>query len=82
MSTATCMLNGCARPPLTGTMRKNMLLECCALDWSRIFSGYIGALFSIRPWIRNSAAIWGRTTQASKNILKANSPLFLDEHAG
>jgi hypothetical protein len=57
---------------------RDMLLECCALDWSRISPAIFGALFqSVMDQIqrRNLGAHY--TTE--KNILKLIGPLFLDE---
>lgn len=55
-----------------------LLLECCALDWSRISPAIFGALFQSvmdQKLRRNLGAHY--TTE--KNILKLIRPLFLDE---
>ena len=55
-----------------------LLLECCALDWSRISPAIFGALFQSvmdQKLRRNLGAHY--TTE--KNILKLIGPLFLDE---
>jgi hypothetical protein len=57
---------------------REMLLECCALDWSRISPAIFGALFQSvmnQELRRNLGAHY--TTE--KNILKLITPLFLDE---
>jgi len=59
------------------TMR-DQLLECCALDWSRISPAIFGSLFQsimARQERRQAGAHY--TTET--NILKALHPLFLDE---
>ena len=60
-----------------GTMR-TLLLDCCALDWSRISPAIFGALFQSvmdQKLRRNLGAHY--TTE--KNILKLIRPLFLDD---
>ena len=57
---------------------RDMLLECCALDWSRISPAIFGALFQSvmnQQMRRNLGAHY--TTE--KNILKLIHPLFLDD---
>lgn len=57
---------------------RDMLLECCGLDWSRISPAIFGALFQSvmdQKLRRNLGAHY--TTE--KNILKLIGPLFLDE---
>jgi hypothetical protein len=57
---------------------RDMLLECCALDWSRISPAIFGALFQSvmdQQKRRNLGAHY--TTE--KNILKLIGPLFLDD---
>jgi type II restriction/modification system DNA methylase subunit YeeA len=57
---------------------RDMLIECCALDWSRISPGIFGALFQSvmdQQERRNLGAHY--TTE--KNILKLIGPLFMDE---
>ncbi len=59
------------------TMRE-MLLDCCALDWSRISPAIFGALFqSVMDPIQRRHLGAHYTTE--KNILKLIGPLFLDE---
>ena len=56
---------------------RDLLLECCALDWSRISPAIFGALFQSvmdQKLRRNLGAHY--TTE--KNILKLIGPLFLD----
>ena len=57
---------------------RELLLDCCALDWSRISPAIFGALFQSvmdQQQRRNLGAHY--TTE--KNILKLIGPLFLDE---
>jgi hypothetical protein len=57
---------------------RDMLLECCGLDWSRISPAIFGALFQSvmdQQLRRNLGAHY--TTE--KNILKLIKPLFLDD---
>jgi len=57
---------------------RDMLLECCALDWSRISPAIFGALFQSvmdQKLRRNLGAHY----TGEKNILKLIRPLFLDE---
>ena len=55
-----------------------MLIECCALDWSRISPAIFGALFQsvMKPELRRNL---GAHYTTEKNILKVIGPLFLDE---
>ena len=57
---------------------RDMLLECCALDWSRISPAIFGALFQsvMDPQQRRHL---GAHYTTEKNILKLIGPLFLDE---
>lgn len=60
------------------TSMRESLLECCALDWSRISPAIFGALFQSvmdQKLRRNLGAHY--TTE--KNILKLIKPLFLDD---
>jgi len=58
-------------------MRKT-LLECCALDWSRISPAIFGSLFqSIMN--KDERRNLGAHYTSEKNILKLIKPLFLDE---
>jgi hypothetical protein len=57
---------------------RDMLLECCSLDWSRISPAIFGALFQSvmdQKLRRNLGAHY----TSEKNILKLIKPLFLDE---
>lgn len=58
-------------------MRK-LLLECCALDWSKISPAIFGSLFqsAMNPVERRTL---GAHYTSEKNILKLIKPLFLDE---
>ena len=57
---------------------REILIECCALDWSRISPAIFGALFQsvIIPELRRNL---GAHYTTEKNILKLIGPLFLDE---
>jgi hypothetical protein len=57
---------------------RDILLDCCALDWSRISPAIFGALFQsvMNPTLRRNL---GAHYTSEKNILKLISPLFLDE---
>lgn len=56
---------------------REMLLECCALDWSRVSPAIFGALFQsiMDPKARRNL---GAHYTSETNILKALQPLFLD----
>ncbi|MDP2784932.1 MAG: DUF559 domain-containing protein [Sulfurimicrobium sp.] len=59
-----------------GTMRQS-LLDCCALDWSRISPAIFGSLFqSIMD--KQARRNLGAHYTSEKNILKLIKPLFLD----
>lgn len=56
---------------------RQMLLECCALDWSRISPAIFGSLFqSIMD--KQARRNLGAHYTSEKNILKLIKPLFLD----
>jgi hypothetical protein len=57
---------------------REILIECCALDWSRISPAIFGALFQsvIKTELRRNL---GAHYTSEKNILKVIGPLFLDE---
>ncbi|MCK9374969.1 MAG: N-6 DNA methylase [Syntrophobacterales bacterium] len=57
---------------------RDLLLECCALDWGRISPAIFGALFQsvMDPQQRRHL---GAHYTTEKNILKLIGPLFLDE---
>lgn len=57
---------------------RELLIECCALDWSRISPAIFGALFQsvMDPQQRRHL---GAHYTTEKNILKLIGPLFLDE---
>ncbi|VTZ25070.1 DNA methyltransferase [Methylocella tundrae] len=57
---------------------REILIECCALDWSRISPAIFGALFQsvMIPALRRNL---GAHYTTEKNILKVIGPLFLDE---
>ncbi|MCU0427347.1 MAG: class I SAM-dependent DNA methyltransferase [Candidatus Kapabacteria bacterium] len=59
------------------TMRET-LLECCALDWSRISPAIFGSMFqaAMNPTERRAL---GAHYTSETNILKALKPLFLDD---
>ena len=57
---------------------RQLLLDCCALDWSRISPAIFGSLFQsvMDTTLRRNL---GAHYTSEKNILKLISPLFLDE---
>ena len=57
---------------------REILIECCALDWGRISPAIFGALFQsvMLPELRRNLGAHYTTEQ---NILKVIGPLFLDE---
>ena len=57
---------------------REIAVECCALDWSRISPAIFGALFQsvMIPQLRRNI---GAHYTTEKNILKFIGPLFLDE---
>ncbi|MFZ2171405.1 MAG: type IIL restriction-modification enzyme MmeI, partial [Methylococcaceae bacterium] len=57
---------------------RDMLLECCALDWSRISPAIFGALFQSVMDQKQRRDLGAHYT-TEKNILKLIGPLFLDE---
>ena len=77
MSTAVSLPNVCALAAFDRDMR-DLLLDCCALDWSRISPAIFGALFQsvMDPQQRRHL---GAHYTTEKNILKLIGPLFLDE---
>jgi restriction-modification enzyme MmeI-like protein len=59
------------------TMR-NLLIDCCALDWSRISPAIFGSLFQSVMDAKQRRNLGAHYT-SEKNILKLIKPLFLDE---
>ena len=57
---------------------RDMLLDCCALDWSRISPAIFGALFQSVMDQQQRRHLGAHYTR-EKNILKLIRPLFLDE---
>jgi hypothetical protein len=57
---------------------REVLLECCGLDWSRISPAIFGALFQsvMKPDLRRNL---GAHYTSEKNILKVIEPLFLEK---
>ena len=57
---------------------REILIECCALDWGRISPAIFGALFQsvMKKELRRNL---GAHYTTEKNILKLIGPLFLDE---
>jgi hypothetical protein len=62
-------------PAFDRAMRET-LLECCALDWSRISPAIFGSLFQFV--MTKSRRSLGAHYTSERNILKALGPLFLD----
>ena len=60
------------------TCMRQLLLDCCALDWSRISPAIFGSLFQsvMNATLRRNL---GAHYTSEKNILKLIKPLFLDE---
>ena len=60
------------------TCMRQLLLDCCALDWSRISPAIFGSLFQsvMDTTLRRNL---GAHYTTEKNILKLIKPLFLDE---
>jgi hypothetical protein len=60
------------------TCMRQLLLDCCALDWSRISPAIFGSLFQsvMDTTLRRNL---GAHYTTEKNILKLIQPLFLDE---
>lgn len=65
-------------PASFDTEMRNILLECCALDWSKISPAIFGSMFQsvMNPEERRNL---GAHYTSEKNILKLIKPLFLDE---
>ena len=64
--------------PDTSARMRAALLECCAVDWSRVSPAIFGSLFqSIKDRAARRAGGEHYTTEA--NILKCLAPLFLDD---
>ena len=57
---------------------RDLLLDCCALDWSRISPAIFGALFQ-SVMDQQKRRHLGAHYTTEKNILKLIGPLFLDE---
>lgn len=57
---------------------RQILIECCALDWGKISPAIFGSLFQsvMNPELRRNL---GAHYTSEKNILKLIKPLFLDE---
>lgn len=57
---------------------REILLECCSLDWSRISPAIFGALFQsvMKPELRRNL---GAHYTSERNILKVIEPLFLEK---
>jgi MmeI, DNA-methyltransferase domain/MmeI, target recognition domain/MmeI, N-terminal domain/MmeI, C-terminal domain/MmeI, helicase spacer domain len=57
---------------------REILIECCSLDWSRISPAIFGALFQsvMKPELRRNL---GAHYTSEKNILKVVEPLFLSD---
>ena len=77
MSTAVSLPNICRTAAFDRDMR-DLLLECCALDWSRISPAIFGALFQ-SVMDQQKRRNLGAHYTSEKNILKLIKPLFLDE---
>lgn len=60
---------------------RNILLECCSLDWGRISPAIFGSLFQ-SVMDEKARRNLGAHYTSEKNILKLIKPLFLDELYG
>jgi len=65
-------------PASFDTEMRNILLECCALDWGKISPAIFGSMFQsvMNPVERRNL---GAHYTSEKNILKLIKPLFLDD---
>lgn len=63
--------------PAFDTQMRSLLLECCALDWSRISPAIFGSMFQsvMKPEERR---VLGAHYTSERNILKLINPLFMD----
>jgi len=59
------------------TKMRNQLLDCCALDWSRVSPAIFGSLFQSIKNIKDRRDL-GEHYTSEPNILKVIKPLFLD----
>jgi len=64
-------------PAFNSTLRQ-LLIECCALDWTKISPAIFGSLFQAALEKIERRKLGAHYT-SEKNILKVISPLFLDE---
>ena len=65
------------KPAFDATLRQ-LLIECCALDWTKISPAIFGSLFQAAMNKIERRKLGAHYT-SEKNILKVISPLFLDE---
>jgi len=65
-------------PAAFDTAMRQTLLDCCALDWSRISPAIFGSLFQSVMDAKARRNLGAHYTE-EKNILKLIKPLFLDE---
>ncbi len=66
------------RAPAFDSKMRELLLECCALDWSKISPAIFGALFQSVMSNADRRKLGAHYT-SEENILKLIKPLFLDE---
>ncbi|MDM8559788.1 type IIL restriction-modification enzyme MmeI [Candidatus Parabeggiatoa sp. HSG14] len=64
--------------PAFNSQMREMLLECCGLDWGKISPAIFGSMFQavMKPEERRNL---GAHYTSEKNIIKLIKPLFLDE---
>lgn len=65
------------KPAFDATLRQ-LLIDCCALDWTKISPAIFGSLFQAAMNKIERRKLGAHYT-SEKNILKVISPLFLDE---
>ncbi len=64
--------------PAFDTDMRQVLLDCCALDWSRISPAIFGSMFQSVMNAEERRALGAHYT-SERNILKLINPLFMDE---
>ena len=63
--------------PAFDTAMRQILLDCCALDWSRISPAIFGSMFQSVMNAKERRALGAHYT-SERNILKLINPLFMD----
>ncbi len=67
--------------PMFNQKMRNILLDCCAFDWSKVSPAIFGSLFQsvMDKESKDKRREIGAHYTSEKNILKVARPLFLDE---